>query len=162
MTLMMEYGVEVHLSEGDIAVDSMKNPTVVQICIKQLKTNPFRKGMLVYVGRTGRELCPVAAMTAYLAIRGRAPGPFFFMPGGVPLSRDTRVKKVREALGLSGVEVDRYSGHSFRIGVATTATTAGVEDSLIRTLSRWRSAAYLTYIRAPKETLASVSRLIAE
>ena len=84
------------------------------------------------------------------------------MPGDVPLSRDTLVKKVREVLGLSGVEVDCYSGHRFRIGAATTAAMAGVEDSLIRTLGRWRNAAYLSYIRTPKETLASVSRLIAE
>ena len=128
--------------------------------IKQLKTDPFRKGVLVYVGRTGGELCPVAAMTAHLAIWGRAPGPFFLMPGNVPISRDTLVKKVRGALGSSGVEVDHYSEHSFMIRAATTAATAGVEDSL-RTLGRWRSAAYLTYIRTPKETLASVSRLIA-
>ena len=91
-------------------------------------------------------------MTAYLAIRDRAPGPFFLMPGDVPLSRDTLVKKAREALGLSGVEMDSYFGHSFRIGAATTAAMAGVEDSLIRALGRWRSAAYLTYIRTPKET----------
>ena len=78
------------------------------------------------------------------------------------MSRDTLVKKVREALGSSSMEVERYSAHSFRIGAATTAATAGVEDSLIRTLSRWRSAAYFTYIITPKETLASVPRLIAE
>ena len=51
---------------------------MVQVRIKQSKTDLFRKGVLVYVGRTGGELCPVAAMTAHLAIRGRAPGPFFF------------------------------------------------------------------------------------
>ena len=55
------------------------------------------------------------------------------------------MKNVSESLGLSGMEVDRYSGHSFRIGAATTAATAGVKDSLIRTLSRWSSAAYSTY-----------------
>ena len=80
-------------------VDSTKNRTVVQVCIKQSKTDPFWKGVLVYVGRTGGEVCPVAAMTAYLTIRGWALGPFFLMPGNVPLSRDTLVKKVRESLG---------------------------------------------------------------
>ena len=71
-------------------------------------------------------------------------------------SLDTLVKKVREALGSSDVEVDHYSGHSFRTGAATTAAMAGVEDSLIRPLGRWRSAAYLTNITTTKDTLASV------
>ena len=51
------------------------------------------------------------------------------------------MKKVRGALRSSGVEVDRYSEHSFTIGAATTTAMAGVEDTL-RTLGRWRSAAY--------------------
>ena len=97
---------------GDVVVDSTKNP------------------MAYYVGRTGGKLCPVAAMTAYLAIRGRAPGPLIFMPRDVSLSRVTLVKKVREALESSDVEVDHYSGHSFRIGAATTVAMAGGEDSL--------------------------------
>ena len=90
--------------------------------------DPFRKRVLVYVGRTGGELCPVAVMTAYMAIRGMAPRPFFLMPEDVPLSRDTLAMKVNKALGSSGVEVDRYSGHSFRIGVATTAAMAGAME----------------------------------
>ena len=52
---------------------------------------------------------------------------------------------MREALQPSGVDITQYSGHSFRIGAATTAAVVGIEDSLIRTLGRWESAAYLLY-----------------
>ena len=51
----------------------------------------------------------------------------------------------------------RYSGHSFQIGAATTAAEVGLEDSLIKTLGRWESSAYLLYVRVPREKLASVS-----
>ena len=61
-------------------------------------TDPFRKGVMVYLGRTGGELCPVAAVSAYLAVRGRVPGPFFVFKGGEPLSREIFVRRVRAAL----------------------------------------------------------------
>ena len=64
-------------------------------------------------------------MTAYLAVRGRDPGPFFRLKRGAPLSREVLVRKVREALQSSGVQVGRYSGHSFRIGEETTAAAVG-------------------------------------
>lgn len=54
-----------------------------------------------------------------------------------------------------------FCGHSFRIGVATTATIKGVEDSTIQTLGRWESLAYLRFVRLPREQLAGCSALLA-
>ena len=62
---------------------------------------------------------------------------------------------VKEALDAAGVESGQYSGHSFRIGVATTAAARGLEDSTVRTLGRWKSLAYLEYIRIPRVQLAN-------
>ena len=56
--------------------------------------------------------------------------------GEVRLSRECLVKRVRQALAPSGLDVAQYSGHSFRIGAATTAASVGIEDSLIKTLGR--------------------------
>ena len=42
-----------------------------------------------------------------------------------------------------------YCGHSFLIGAAKTTGTRGIEDSVIKNLGRWESAAYLQYIRIP-------------
>ena len=55
----------------------------------------------------------------------------------------------------------KHSGHSFQIGVATTAALVGIEDSLIKTLGRWESAAYLLNIRVPQDRLTSVSRRLS-
>ena len=155
-----EYDADGHLSVGDVKLDSLCNPSVVQVRIKASKTDPFRKGVTLYLGKSGNELCPVAAVAAYLAVRGGAQGPFFRFGSGVPLSREALVRNVRAALRPSGVDVSCYSGHSFRIGAASTAAAVGMEDSLIKTLGRWESAAYLLYVRVPRERLVSVSKLL--
>ncbi len=158
---LKDYDAEGHLSEGDVTLDSVTKPSVVRVVIKASKTDPFRKGVAVYLGKTDNDLCPVAALTAYMAVRGRSPGPFFRFTSRVPLSREQLVKRMREALQPSGMDVSKYSGHSFRIGAATVAAAVGVEDSLIKTLGRWQSSAYLLYVRIPRERLTAVSKRLA-
>ena len=157
---LQAYDSDGHLSVGDVALDSLSAPSVCQVHIKASKTDPFRKGVLVYLGASGDRLCPVAALAAYLVVRGQSPGPFFRFASGVPLSREVLVTRVRAALRPSGVDMSQYSGHSFRIGAATTAAAVGIEDSLIKTLGRWESSAYLLYVRVPRERLAGVARLL--
>ena len=95
---MRDYDPDSHLSEGDVSLDSQSEPSVVQIHIKASKMDPFRKGVYVYLGRTGNELCPVVAVAAYIAVRGRLSGPFFRFVSGTPLSRELFVKHIRAAL----------------------------------------------------------------
>lgn len=40
---------ETHLSLADVAVHSKLAPTIVQIIIKQSKTDPFRQGVQLYL-----------------------------------------------------------------------------------------------------------------
>ena len=55
------YDPAAHLSFGDVTVDRMDAPIIAQITIKSSKTDPFRKGISIHVGKTA-----VAALTAYL------------------------------------------------------------------------------------------------
>lgn len=82
--LRTSYDPGAHFSQGDVAIDDPGKTTMVQINIKASKTNPFHHGIMVYVGKTGNELCPVAVITAYLAIRGTTTGPFFRFEDATP------------------------------------------------------------------------------
>ena len=151
------YDPEVHLSMSDVSLDSASHPKSVIIRIKASKTDQFRKGVDIHLGRTDNELCPVSALLAYISIRGLEPGPLFRFENGSPLTREALVREVWAALQQAGVDPTHYSGHSFRSGAASTAAAAGIQDSLIKILGRWQSSAYQLYVQLPRESLTSVS-----
>ena len=119
------------LCVGDIAVDSHHNPSSIQVSLKQSKTDPFRKGVSIYLGRTQSDLCQVTAVLAYVAICPSVGGPLFVFKDGGYLTREKLVSHLRRALGSAGIGTQGCSGHSFRIGAATTAALVGVEDSVV-------------------------------
>ena len=111
-----DFDPSVHLSVQDIAADDSKHPSFLRVMIKQSKTDPFRKGVDLFVGKTGSSLRPVAAMLSYLCVRGMADGPLFKFADGRVLTRQRFVSAVHEGLDKAGIDSSKYSGHSFRSG----------------------------------------------
>ncbi len=109
------------------------------------------------MGRTGNELCPVAAVLAYMALRGPGSGPLFRFQDGRYLTRSRLVANLKQAISGGGVDCSPFSGHSFRSGAATAAAKQGISDATIKMLGRWRSSAYQLYIKTPRSQLAAVS-----
>ncbi len=123
----------VHLAHGDVRVDNTFSPAYIEVQLKSSKTDPFRQGVAVYLGRTSQDLCPVAAVLAYMVTRGTGPGIFFRFQDGRSLTRERFVSAVKVALTNASVDSSRYNGHNFRIGAATTAALRGslINGSLI-------------------------------
>ena len=115
-----EFNTAIHLAWGDVAVDSVDNPQMIQIHLKQSKTDQFGKGVDVVLGGTGTDLCPVAALLGYIMVRGAQPGPFFRDSDGKPLAKAVFVAELRKVLIALGLPAHQYAGHSFHIGAATT------------------------------------------
>ena len=128
--------------------------------IKQSKTDPFRQGVEVFLGRTDSVICPVEAVVNYIGVHPSAPGPLFIHQSGTPLTCTYLVSQLQAALRAAGLDDTQFNGHSF--GAATMAAMQCLEDSLIQTLGRWRSDAYRSYIRIPRSDLANVSRVLAQ
>ncbi len=154
------FDASIHLAWGDLAVVDPASPRVLSVHLKASKTDPFRKGITLFIGKVPSNLCPVSAMLAYLLVRGRQPGPLFLFKDGRPLTRQRFVQAVRDALAKAGIQAGRYASHSFRIGAATTAAAKGIEDSIIKTLGRWKSLAYLEYVKIPRQQLANYSVML--
>ena len=69
--------------------------------------------------------------------------------------------RVKDALSTSAIKPAHYSGHSFRTGAATTAARKGLQVSQIKQLGRWKSNAFLRYLKPSADYLSYFSRMIS-
>ena len=84
---LASFSPSLHLGVQDIAVDSLSAPSCMRVQIKGSKTDPFRKGACIHIGRGRPPLCTVHSVISYLASRGDRSGPLFLFQNGQPLSR---------------------------------------------------------------------------
>ena len=157
---LASYVPAIHLGVADVAVNSHSAPSCLRLRIKASKTDPFRKGCFVHIGKGEFPLCAISSLLAYLTLRGDASGPLFLLRDGRPLSRALLTSWLRGILSAAGIQ-GNFSSHSFRIGAATVAARNGIQDHQIQALGRWTSSAYLLYIRTPAESLSRLSKQLS-
>ena len=127
---------------SEVAINSRSAPTAVRLRLRRTKTDPFGRGVEIYLGVPGTAVCPVTALMRYLAVRPSGDGQLFMWENSQRLTRTTFVTHLRRGLQSAGSDMSQFSGHSLRIGAATSVAAAGVPDHPIKTLGRWRSEAY--------------------
>ena len=129
------------------------------VVIKKSKTDPFRQGCTLTIVRSTTSICSVMAMRDYLLqCKPAATCPLFTFTNSKRLSRASLTKELRSSLQGCGLPADQYFTHSFQIGAATTAASAGVPSWLIKVLGRWSSDCYEHYIRTPQKTLLAIPK----
>ena len=156
-----------HLTLGDIdlrvAPDSREYLT---INLKHSKTDQEGQGVLLYLSHSKHKVCGLCAMKANLTLQRHRKNssfdsPLFALSDQQPLSRDRLMGFLSQLLRLIGLDPCKYSGHSFRIGGATSASLAGLKDYEIQLLGRWKSSCYKTYIRTPLNLLLNIPERLA-
>ena len=158
MTCNSPYSPAIHLSPSDITfLPNSLSPEHMSVRIKISKTDPFRSGHTIIVGKTDQAICPVRAMQTFLSLRGTSTGPLFQHLSGSPLTKVGLTSETRQLLSMSGLQPSQYAGHSYRIGAATTSASVGLPPWLIKTLGRWSSDCYEKYIQCPHSLLSGVS-----
>jgi len=56
---------------------------LLQLLLKQSRTDPFKQGAKVHLGATDSPVCPVKAVLSYLEKRSTRPGPLFITSEGI-------------------------------------------------------------------------------
>ena len=59
----------IHLAVSDVQADTLVNPTCFKIRTKSSKTDPFKIGHNIYVGRSNGTFYPMAAISNFLALK---------------------------------------------------------------------------------------------
>ena len=141
--------------------DVQFSATTVAIDLLQFKIDPFRRGHTITIQATSTSTCPVQAINCFAKLSTLRSGSVYYRGRFTPLSRDHLTDVLRRLLQQAGYQQCLHSSHSFRIGAVTTAAAAGLTAWLIKSLSRWSSDAYQTYIQCPPETLRLTPSMLA-
>ncbi|XP_071116832.1 uncharacterized protein [Haliotis cracherodii] len=149
-----------NITMSDISFVHHKRSCV--ITLKVSKTDPFRLGVSIDLFATDTMTCPYSALSKLYSIRTQCRAayqdPLFVNRDYLPISRTVFLSWLDRVLTLTGYNSADYSGHSFRIGTATTAATVHIEDHLIKTMGRWTSDCYAKYIRTSDSTLGQAHK----
>ena len=134
---------------GAVQFERTQTSVLMRVRLRDTKTDRARKGVTVTVGPTGRSVCAVTAMAAFISMRPNAAptDPLFIFEDGVILRRRALVRFTKVLLKNAGVDNTLYAGHSFRIGGATDLASRGVPDHEIQAAGRWTSDAFKRYVR---------------
>ena len=104
------------------------------------KTDEFAAGTVCYLAVRDEVACP----SRYLDVLEKLPvGSLICTVSESALN--SRLRYLLKKIGVGDCE--SYSFHSFRRGGAFHASERGVQDAVIKAHGRWRSDAYLRYVR---------------
>ena len=59
------YDLAAHLTYSDVSINDPGHPTLMKLRLKASKTDSFRKGVDIVMGRIYNELCPIEAMLSH-------------------------------------------------------------------------------------------------
>ena len=138
----------INLSQLDRLVDAQGRLQALQLTLHNYKHKNSGPPFVIFI-YPERSCCPVQLILNFLAVRGSVSGPLFCWPDGSPITRSYFVERLNAALTFCNLDTKLYKAHSFRIGAASWASAKGFSDSQIRLLGRWKSSAFLRYIRTP-------------
>ena len=118
----------------DVLIDSRDTPRMLRVTIKQSKTNPFKKGVQLYIGAMDRRIYPVNAMLAHLGVRKGQAWPLFITKQGRGFTRQMFSSALDALLTHLKLDCRIYNTHSFRIRTATSAVRVRIPHCQIKIL----------------------------
>ena len=137
--------------------DVVSHATYFELFIERSKTDQYREGVVVPVGKTGTDFSPWANLLKYLSqaklsLPTSANGGDGFFFGRIQTKFGSRSNRSASKLSYTrcrevilkkledvGLDPKCYSWHSFGSGGASSAANFGISDRMFKRHSRWRS-----------------------
>ena len=156
---------------GRLPLLRCREATEVRLIIKGSKTDQLQTGAtLVLFATDGGPEDPVQLVCdILLSLPADATLDYPLMTvrdqrrsGGLrAITRDEAAAFIKRLAVARGYDADRYSTHSMRAGGATALAVKGVEPRLIKLAGRWKSDAFLGYIRGNTADYARISSALS-
>ncbi|MGH0128372.1 UNVERIFIED_CONTAM: hypothetical protein FKN15_000825 [Acipenser sinensis] len=130
--------------------------------IRSSKTDQLSQGQFVQFSKINSPLCPSSALSKYLACRIPClpSDPLFIDSSRSIVTRHWFSSHLSTLLSRIGLSSNYFSPHSFRIGAATSAARAGINQHLIKSMGRWTSSAVELYIRSSSADIATAHQAL--
>ena len=97
--------------------------------------------------QSSKTLCPVRSLVRYMQLAPNNSGALFQDEQGHAIQASQFRTVLRACVVACGLDPLVFTGHSFRIGGATLAFSMQMPSEQIKRLGRWKSSAFLKYIR---------------
>ena len=136
----------------------------ITIKLHQSKTDPFRKGHQLLIFPTNTSTCPLQVFLkcAPLANQSATDDPLFNAGRFATLTSTSLNKALRILLQNASLDQSQYASHSLRIGATATAAAARIPAWMIKSLGRWNSNAYLSYIHCSPSLTPAINELMSK
>ena len=131
------------LREADIKIKA--NPQRIVVTFASYKHSVTQQSVTLYE-QSPLEFSPVSAIVDYLQSRPKAKY-LFVLNKGQPVPRLSFVTVLKKCVAKCQFDAKRITSHCFRIGGATYAARRGLPILTIKRLGRWRSDAFVQYLR---------------
>ena len=127
-------------------VQVIHNPLRAIVTFRTYKHSISKQSITFYI-QSPQQYCPVFNLNGYLAFRPLSAPYLFVLAEGNPVSRLQFSHVFRMAVTSCGLDPRSHTPHSLRIGGATFAARKGMSILQIKRLGRWRSNAFVKYLR---------------
>ncbi|XP_044158602.1 uncharacterized protein LOC122944427 isoform X1 [Bufo gargarizans] len=131
---------------GLLVSDVILSNNALRVRVRCSKTDQLGKGVWLPILPVASGACPVKLVGEYMSLRVSG-GNFFAHADGSPLTKFQFASVLRKCLAQLGFDPGEFGTHSFRIGAATEAARAGLSESEVMRIGRWRSACFARYVR---------------
>jgi len=159
------YDPDFTLLKRDVSVSTTSDGTkTIHVTLKCPKEAKNAAPTVVDLFQNNGYICPVKAYLTWLKLQPREDDlPLFRFSNGTPLTGAKMNRLMRLLLDpYTDMSIGHFSGHSFRIGLASMLANLGLPDEELQAAGRWSSRAFEIYMKLKRTKRTAVATKIQQ